>query len=95
MIAALGLLIGIIAGLVFAPDVPLGLQQYLPIAVVAALDAVFGALALTDEAFTERSPYAPSSPYSASKAAADHFARAWHVTFGLPVVRLRVRAPVR
>ena len=44
MIAALGLLIGIIAGLVFAPDVPLGLQQYLPIAVVAALDAVFGAL---------------------------------------------------
>jgi small basic protein len=44
VIAALGLLLGIIAGLVFAPDVPLSLQNYLPIAVVAALDAVFGAL---------------------------------------------------
>lgn len=44
MIAALGLLVGIIAGLVFAPDVPLALQNYLPIAVVAALDAVFGGL---------------------------------------------------
>ncbi len=44
MIAALGLLLGIIAGLLFAPDVPLGLQNYLPIAVVAALDAVFGGL---------------------------------------------------
>ncbi|WP_210440896.1 small basic family protein [Nocardioides xinjiangensis] len=44
MIAALGLLLGIIAGLAFAPDVPLGLQNYLPIAVVAALDAVFGGL---------------------------------------------------
>jgi dTDP-glucose 4,6-dehydratase len=54
--------------------------------VAVSTDEVFGALALTDEAFTERSPYAPSSPYSASKAAADHFARAWHVTFGLPVV---------
>jgi small basic protein len=38
VIAALGLLLGIIAGLVFAPDVPLSLQNYLPIAVVAALD---------------------------------------------------------
>jgi small basic protein len=44
VIAALGLLFGIIAGLVFAPDVPLSLQPYLPIAVVAALDAVFGGL---------------------------------------------------
>ena len=44
MIAALGLLLGIVAGLLFAPDVPLGLQNYLPIAVVAALDAVFGGL---------------------------------------------------
>ncbi|MCD6641004.1 MAG: small basic family protein [Nocardioides sp.] len=42
MIAALGLLLGIVAGFVFAPEVPLGLQPYLPIAVVAALDAVFG-----------------------------------------------------
>jgi dTDP-glucose 4,6-dehydratase len=49
-------------------------------------DEVFGQLGLDDDPFTERSPYAPSSPYSASKAAADHFARAWHVTFGLPVV---------
>ena len=45
VIAALGLLLGIIAGLVFAPDVPLSLQNYLPIAVVAALDAVFGGAA--------------------------------------------------
>lgn len=44
MIAALGLLVGIVLGLVFAPDVPVGLQNYLPIAVVAALDAVFGGL---------------------------------------------------
>ena len=44
MIAALGLLIGIILGLVFSPDVPAGLEPYLPIAVVAALDAVFGGL---------------------------------------------------
>ena len=44
MIAALGLLAGIVLGLVFSPDVPAGLEPYLPIAVVAALDAVFGAL---------------------------------------------------
>ena len=44
MIAALGLLLGVLAGLVLAPDVPLGLQFYLPIAVVAALDAMFGGL---------------------------------------------------
>lgn len=44
MIAAIGLLLGVVAGLVLAPEVPLGLQFYLPIAVVAALDAVFGGL---------------------------------------------------
>ena len=44
MIAALGLLVGILLGLWFRPDVPLGLEPYLPIAVVAALDAVFGGL---------------------------------------------------
>jgi small basic protein len=44
VIAALGLLAGIVLGLVFAPDVPQSLEQYLPIAVVAALDAVFGGL---------------------------------------------------
>ena len=40
----------------------------------------------TSGVFTEETPYAPSSPYSASKAAADHFVRAWHATYGLPVV---------
>ncbi len=44
MIAVLGLLVGILVGFVVKPDVPLGLEPYLPIAVVAALDAVFGAL---------------------------------------------------
>jgi small basic protein len=44
VIAAIGLLIGVVAGLVFAPDVPLELERYLPIAVVAALDAMFGGL---------------------------------------------------
>lgn len=44
MIAALGLLIGIVLGIILQPDVPLWLEPYLPIAVVAALDAVFGAL---------------------------------------------------
>ena len=44
MIAALGLLVGIVLGVVFQPDVPLGLEPYLPIAVVAALDAVFGGI---------------------------------------------------
>jgi small basic protein len=44
MIAVLGLLVGVGLGLVLQPDVPLGLEPYLPIAVVAALDAVFGAL---------------------------------------------------
>jgi small basic protein len=42
MIAAIGLLVGVVAGLLFQPTVPLWLQPYLPIAVVAALDAVFG-----------------------------------------------------
>lgn len=49
-------------------------------------DEVFGALTLGADPFTEQSRYDPSSPYSASKAAADHFARAWHRTFDLPVV---------
>ncbi|UUZ59053.1 small basic family protein [Nocardioides sp. B-3] len=55
MIAALGLLLGIPAGLVFAPDVPLWLEPYLPIAVVAALDAVFGGLrAFLDGIFDDK-----------------------------------------
>jgi small basic protein len=44
VIAVLGLLVGVLLGFVVQPDVPLGLEPYLPIAVVAALDAVFGAL---------------------------------------------------
>ena len=49
-------------------------------------DEVFGRLPLESGVFTEETAYAPSSPYSASKAAADHFVRAWHHTYGLPVV---------
>ncbi|NUP71808.1 MAG: dTDP-glucose 4,6-dehydratase [Gemmatimonadaceae bacterium] len=48
-------------------------------------DEVFGTLGATGR-FDERSPYQPNSPYSASKAAADHLARAWFHTYGLPVV---------
>ncbi|MCI0599467.1 MAG: dTDP-glucose 4,6-dehydratase [Beijerinckiaceae bacterium] len=48
-------------------------------------DEVFGSLG-ADGHFTETSPYQPNSPYSASKAASDHLARAWHHTYGLPVV---------
>jgi dTDP-glucose 4,6-dehydratase len=47
---------------------------------------VFGDLPFDQGVFTEETPYAPSSPYSASKAASDHFVRAWHETYGLPVV---------
>lgn len=49
-------------------------------------DEVYGDLELDDPAFTETTPYDPSSPYSASKAASDHLVRAWSRTFGLPVV---------
>jgi dTDP-glucose 4,6-dehydratase len=49
-------------------------------------DEVFGDLPFDQGIFTEDTPYAPSSPYSASKAASDHFVRAWHETYGLPVV---------
>ena len=49
-------------------------------------DEVFGDLPFDSGIFTEETAYAPSSPYSASKAAADHFVRAWHDTYGLPVV---------
>jgi small basic protein len=55
VIAAIGLLVGVIAGLVLEPTVPLWLQPYLPIAVVAALDAVFGGLrAVLDGIFDDR-----------------------------------------
>ena len=49
-------------------------------------DEVFGDLEPEEAAFTEATPYRPSSPYSATKAASDHLARAWHRTYGLPVV---------
>jgi dTDP-glucose 4,6-dehydratase len=49
-------------------------------------DEVYGDLAPDDPAFTEDTPYAPSSPYAASKAAADHLVRAWYRTYGLPVL---------
>ncbi len=49
-------------------------------------DEVFGELPLGGGRFSETTPYAPSSPYSASKAASDHLAMAWHRTYGLPVV---------
>jgi len=49
-------------------------------------DEVFGTLSLTDPPFSETTPYAPNSPYSASKAASDHLVRAWHHTYGLPVL---------
>ena len=46
-------------------------------------DEVYGSLALADPAFVETTPYAPNSPYSASKAASDHLVRAYHHTYGL------------
>lgn len=49
-------------------------------------DEVYGDLEDSGDLFTEDTPYAPSSPYSASKASADHLVRAWHRTYGLPVV---------
>ena len=48
-------------------------------------DEVYGTLGPNDPAFTETTPYAPNSPYAASKAASDHLVRAYHHTFGLPV----------
>ena len=49
-------------------------------------DEVYGSLAKTDDAFTETHRYEPNSPYSASKAASDHLVRAYHHTYGLPVL---------
>jgi dTDP-glucose 4,6-dehydratase len=49
-------------------------------------DEVYGSLSPTDPAFTETNTYEPNSPYSASKAASDHLVRAWHHTYGLPVL---------
>ena len=49
-------------------------------------DEVFGSLGAEDEAFHEDTPFAPNSPYAASKASSDHLVRAYHHTYGLPVV---------
>ncbi len=49
-------------------------------------DEVYGSLAATDPAFSESTPYAPNSPYAASKAASDHLVRAYHHTYGLPTL---------
>ncbi|QDV68856.1 dTDP-glucose 4,6-dehydratase 2 [Rosistilla carotiformis] len=49
-------------------------------------DEVFGSLSMDDPGFCETTPYDPHSPYSASKASSDHMARAWHDTYGLPVL---------
>jgi dTDP-glucose 4,6-dehydratase len=49
-------------------------------------DEVYGSLSETDPAFSEATPYAPNSPYSASKAASDHLVRAYHHTYGLPTL---------
>jgi len=49
-------------------------------------DEVYGDLEGTDDLFTEETSYAPSSPYSASKASSDHLVRSWNRTYGLPVV---------
>jgi small basic protein len=55
VIAVIGLIVGVAVGLVLKPDVPIGLEPYLPIAVVAALDAVFGALrAFLDGLFDDK-----------------------------------------
>jgi dTDP-glucose 4,6-dehydratase len=49
-------------------------------------DEVYGSLGPADAAFTEQTPYAPNSPYAASKAAADHLVRSWRHTYGLPTL---------
>jgi dTDP-glucose 4,6-dehydratase len=49
-------------------------------------DEVYGSLASDDAPFTEQTPFAPNSPYAASKASSDHLARAWFHTYGLPVI---------
>ncbi len=49
-------------------------------------DEVYGSLSLTEPAFTETTPYAPNSPYSASKAGSDHLVRAYFHTYGLPAI---------
>src|SRR5262249_36184478 len=56
--------------------------RFLPV----STDEVYGSLGPTDPAFRETTPYAPNSPYAASKAAADHLVRAYHETYRLPAL---------
>jgi dTDP-glucose 4,6-dehydratase len=64
-------------------------EKRLPIEAVrfhhVSTDEVFGTLERTDPPFEEKTPYAPRSPYAASKASSDHFVRAYHTTYGLPI----------
>ncbi|MEQ8433459.1 MAG: dTDP-glucose 4,6-dehydratase [Oceanicaulis sp.] len=60
-------------------------REQAPRLIHVSTDEVFGALSATDAPFTETTPYDPSSPYSASKAASDHLVRAWARTYGLDV----------
>ena len=64
------------------PDAQKGGFRFLHV----STDEVYGSLGATDPAFVETRAYEPNSPYSASKAASDHLVRAWHHTYGLPVV---------
>jgi dTDP-glucose 4,6-dehydratase len=63
---------------------PAGQKEFVFIQV--STDEVYGELGPDDPAFNEQTPYAPRSPYSASKAAGDHLARAYHHTYGLPAI---------
>ncbi|APW44899.1 dTDP-glucose 4,6-dehydratase [Rhodoferax saidenbachensis] len=64
------------------PEAPKAQFRFLHV----STDEIYGSLAKDDPAFTERNPHEPNSPYSASKAASDHLVRAWHHTYGLPVL---------
>lgn len=66
-------------------DLPFGEKQNFRFHHIST-DEVFGDLEGKSNLFTEDTPYAPSSPYSASKASSDHLVRAWHRTYGLPVL---------
>jgi dTDP-glucose 4,6-dehydratase len=64
------------------PDGPKAAFRFLHV----STDEVYGSLGRDDAPFSESHPYEPNSPYSASKAASDHLVRAWHHTYGLPVL---------
>ena len=70
---------------VYLKDLPTGERERFRFLHVST-DEVYGSLAAGAPAFTEQHTYEPNSPYSASKAASDHLVRAWHHTYGLPVL---------